>query len=214
MLGHDPIIKPKLRGRMHLVAAGASIIGLIYLVQVAPNTRALVAAWVYGIGAVLLYLTSSTYHVFARSPRSRWILQRADHSMIYILIAASFTPTCVLVLGGTWRWVLLAVVWAGALGGVLLKLLAMDRYPKIGNGLYIVLGWSGMFALPALVQRPTLLALVFAAGVLYTTGAILFALRKPTLSPRWFGYHEVWHTFVTAAGALLFIANLALVRAG
>jgi hemolysin III len=214
MLGHDPIIKPKLRGRMHLVAAGASIVGLIYLVQVAPNTRALVAAWIYGIGAVLLYLTSSTYHCFARSPRSRFIMQRADHSMIYILIAASFTPTCVLVLGGTWRWFLLAVVWAGALVGVLLKLLAMDRYPKIGNGLYIVLGWSGMFALPALVQRPTLLALVFAAGVLYTTGAILFAMRKPTLSPRWFGYHEVWHTFVTAAGALLFIANLALVRAG
>ena len=214
MLGHDPIIKPKLRGRMHLVAAGASIIGLIYLVQVAPNTKALVAAWIYGMGAVLLYLTSSTYHVFARSPRSRWIMQRADHSMIYILIAASFTPTCVLVLGGTWRWVLLAVVWAGAIGGVLLKLLAMDRYPKIGNSLYIVLGWSGMFALPALVQRPTLLGLVFAAGVLYTAGAILFAMKKPTLSPRWFGYHEVWHTFVTAAGALLFIANLGLVRAG
>ena len=214
MMGHEPIIKPRLRGRMHLAAAGASVIGLIYLVQVAPSTRALVSAWIYGIGAVLLYLTSSTYHVFARTPRSRWILQRADHSMIYVLIAASFTPTCVLALGGTWRWGLLAVVWLGALAGVALKLLALDRFPKISNGLYIALGWSGMFALPALVRHPRLLALIIAAGVLYTSGAILFALKRPTLSPRWFGYHEVWHTFVTAAGALLFFANLGLVRGG
>lgn len=213
-MSYEPIVKPRLRGRMHLAAAGASIVGLIYLVQVAPNTRALVSAWIYGIGAVLLYLTSSTYHVFARTPRSRWILQRADHSMIYVLIAASFTPTCVLALEGPWRWGLLAVVWLGALVGVVLKLLALDRFPKISNGLYIALGWSGMFALPALIRQPRLLALIIAAGVLYTFGAILFALKRPTLSPRWFGYHEVWHTFVTAAGALLFIANLALVRGG
>lgn len=196
------------------MAAVASIGGLVWLVRSAGSDRALVAAWIYGLGGVLLYATSSTYHVFARSARARWLMQRADHSMIYVLIAASFTPVCLLVLDAPWRWMLMASVWVGAVAGVALKVLALDRFPKVSNALYIVLGWSAMAALPALVQRPRLLALILAAGVLYTGGAILFALKRPRLSPEWFGYHEVWHTLGVAAGALLFVANLDLIRAG
>ena len=206
--------RPRLRGRLHLLACLASIPALIHLVAVAPTTRATVAAWIYGLAAILLYLTSATYHVFVRSPRARRIMQRADHSMIYVLIAGTCTPIFILALGGSWRWVGLGAMWAGAIVGVVLKVAVFDRLVRTSFALYIVLGWAGLAALPGLVQRPGSLILVLAAGVLYTAGAVLFALGKPVLSPPWFGYHEVWHTFGVAAGALLFIANLGLVRAG
>ena len=205
---------PKLRGRLHQVALLVSIVGLVWLVRSAPTPRALAAAWVYGVASILLYLTSSSYHVFARSPRARRIMQRADHSMIFVLIAGSFTPTALLVLDDPWRWWSMVVMWGGAAAGITFKWLALERYRKIGGALYIVLGWAGLMAFPALAHRPGTLALFAAGGALYTVGAIFFALNRPVLSPAWFGYHEVWHSFTAAAGALLFAANLGLVRAG
>lgn len=206
--------RPVLRGRLHQVAAAASIGGLVWLVRSAPNGRAAAAAWIYGLASVLLYTTSSSYHVLARSPRARRIMQRADHSMIYVLIAGTFTPVAILALPGPWRWPALAVMWIGAVAGAVIKIVALERLSKLGAALYIVLGWAGLIALPTLWHRPGTLALIVTGGVLYTLGAILFALNRPVLSPRWFGYHEVWHSFGVAAGALLFIANLGLVRAG
>ena len=205
---------PKLRGRLHQVALLASIAGLVWLVRSAPSARALAAAWVYGVASILLYLTSSSYHVFARSPRARRIMQRADHSMIFVLIAGSFTPTALLVLADPWRWRSMVVMWGGAALGIVFKWVALERYRRLGAALYIILGWAALMAFPALAARPGTLALFAAGGVLYTVGAIFFALNRPVLSPNWFGYHEVWHSFTAAAGALLFAANLGLVRAG
>jgi len=206
--------KPYLRGRLHQVAMVVSLVGLVFLVQAAETPRALAAAWIYGVASVLLYLTSSSYHVFARSPQARRIMQRADHSMIFVLIAASFTPSAVILMPDPWRWWSLGFMWAGVVLGVTLKVVALERFSKLGGALYIVLGWAGLMAFPFLWRRPGTLVLFAAGGVLYTIGAILFALNKPRLSPRWFGYHEVWHSFGVAAGALLFIANFGLVRAG
>ena len=206
--------RPHLRGRLHQLAFLASLVGLIWLVRAAPTGRAAIAGWIYGTTAALLYFTSSSYHVFARSPQARRIMQRADHSMIFILIAGTFTPICILALTGPWRWALLVAVWAGALAGVLLALTALDRFRKLVFALYLVLGWGALVCAPALFRRPGLFVLVCLAGLLYTVGAVLFALNWPRLSPRWFGYHEVWHTFVVAAGVLLFMANLSLVSAG
>ncbi len=209
-----PPVRPLLRGRLHQLAAVASVAGLVWLVRSAHTPRAQVAAWIYGFSSIALYLTSSSYHVFARSPRARLIMQRADHSMIYVLIAGSFTPVAVIAMPDGWRWPALALMWGGAVAGITLKIWALDRFPKLGAGLYIVLGWAGMIALPTLWHRPGTLALVITGGVLYTVGAILFALNRPVLNPRWFGYHEVWHSFGVAAGAFLFAANLGLVRGG
>ncbi len=207
-------VRPILRGRLHQMAFLASIVGLVALVESASTPRARAVAWIYGLASALLYLTSSSYHVFAKSPRARRIMQRADHSMIFVLIAGSYTPIAVLGVAGPWRWPSLAVMWAGAAVGVTLKIAAMDRFPKIASSLYIVLGWAGVMILPALWHRPGTLVLIAIGGLLYTGGALLFALGRPRLSPRWFGYHEVWHTFGVAAGVLLFVANLGLVRAG
>ncbi len=208
------ITRPFLRGRLHQIALLVSVAGLVWLVRSATTPRAVVAAWIYGVASVLLYLTSSSYHVFARSPRACRVMQRADHSMIFVLISASFTPTALLMLPDPWRWWSLAAMWGGAGLGVGLKVLALERFRKLGAALYIVLGWAAVMAFPVLTRRPGTLVLFAAGGLLYTVGAILFALNRPRLSPRWFGYHEVWHTLGIAAGGLLYAANLGLVRAG
>ncbi|MGN6693096.1 MAG: PAQR family membrane homeostasis protein TrhA [Aquihabitans sp.] len=209
-----PFTRPIFRGRLHQLALVASVFGLIWLVESAPTTRARTVAWVYGLASVLLYLTSSSYHVFAKSPKARRIMQRADHSMIFILIAGTFTPLAVLGVHGSLKWVALVGVWLGAIGGVAFKIFWLDRFPKLGGAMYIVVGWAGIVILPAMWHRPGTLVLVAIGGVLYTLGAILFALHRPVLSERWFGYHEVWHAFGVAAGVVLFVANLGLVRAG
>lgn len=206
--------RPYLRGRLHQLAAAASVVGLVFLVRSASTPRALAAAWIFGLASVLLYTTSSSYHVLAKSPTARRIMQRADHAMIFVLIAGSFTPSALLLMSDPWRWISMLVVWLGAACGVTLKLVALERFSKLGGALYIGLGWAGLMAFPALTRRPVALALFAIGGILYTVGAILFALHRPRLSPRWFGYHEVWHTFGVAAGGLLFAANLGLVRAG
>ena len=206
--------RPRLRGRLHLLAAVVSIGGLVWLVRAAESTESTVAAWVYGVSALLLYTTSGTYHCFARSPRARRIMQRADHSMIYLLIAGSATPAALLLMEGWSQAAMLGLLWAGAATGVVIKLVAFDRLKKLGGALYIVLGWAGLLVLPALLAHPGALALMVAAGVLYTVGAALFAAGKPRLSPTWFGYHEVWHVMGVAAGILLFVMNLGLISAG
>jgi len=208
------IVRPRLRGRLHLCAGVASVAGLVWLVRSASTPRALVAAWVYGIAATLLYLTSATYHVFARSPEARRILQRLDHSMIFVLIAGTFTPVSLLLLDGGWRWISLAAMWAGAVTGIVIKVVAFERLRRLGNALYIVLGWAGLLALPALIHRPGLLVMIAIAGLLYTGGAILFAMKWPRWTSEWFGYHEVWHSLGVGAGAVLFVVNLGLIRGG
>jgi hemolysin III len=209
-----PPMRPLLRGRLHQLAFLASIVGLVWLVESATTPRARIVAWVYGLASILLYLTSSSYHVFARSPRARRIMQRADHSMIFVLIAGTFTPLAVLGVEASWKWAALAAVWMGAVGGVVLKIVWLDRFPRLGGAMYIVVGWAGIAIFPALWSRPATLVLVVVGGLLYTAGATLFALHRPVLSPRVFGYHEVWHAFGIAAGAVLYAANLGLVRAG
>ena len=207
------MLRPRLRGRVHQAAAFASIGGLVWLILDAHSGTALVAAWVYGLAMIALYVTSSSYHLYARSPRARRVMQRVDHSMIYVLIAGSCTPVCLLALHGSFRWVVLGIVWIGALTGVLMAALALDRFPKLGWALYLVLGWAAVLAVPALADRPELLAFAVAGGLLYTVGAILFALHRPRPVAVWFGYHEFWHAFGVAAGAAVFAMNLGLIAA-
>lgn len=204
--------RPRLRGRLHLASAIVSVAGLVLLVSVAGTTQARVAAWVYGMSGILLYGTSASYHVFAKSSSARRLLRRADHSMIFVLIAGSFTPICMLAMEGSWRWFLLGAVWTGAAIGASITVFALDRLSKVSFAMYLILGWAGLGAIPALIDRPGELAMLVTAGVLYTVGAILFGLHWPQLWPRWFGYHEVWHLLGVTAGILLFIVNLRLIR--
>ncbi len=206
--------RPRLRGRLHLVAAFAAVVGLVVLVASARSTQACIGAWIYGTTSVGLYAVSATYHVLARSPRLRSIMQRADHAMIYLLIAGTFTPIVLVTLHGSAKVAALTIMWLGATVGIVAKMAFFGRFDRFGGALYIVLGWAGLMALPALWPRPGTLALIAAGGILYTVGAALFATKRPRWQSNWFGYHEVWHTIGISAGVLIFIANLHLVRAG
>lgn len=210
----EAVVRPRLRGRLHQLAFLASIAGLVWLLHSASTSRAAVVAWVYGLSSATAYLASSLYHSVAEPCRAKRILRRCDHCTIFLLIAGTFTPICVLTVHGSWRWVLLVTMWTGAVGGVVFKLAALERYRKLGGGLYLVLGWMGVLVFPALLHRPAVLGLVIAGGLLYTVGAALFFMKRPRLSPTWFGYHEMWHAFGVLAGVLLFVANLHLVHLG
>lgn len=206
-----PTERPRLRGRLHAVAAALSVGALVWLVRSAATVEATISAWIYGMAGVLCYLTSSVYHIVPRSERARAIMRRADHSMIYVLIAGTFTPVCVLAMSGWWRWFIIATVWLGAILGIALSVAPRPRLPKFRVALYLILGWAGLTAVPALSDHPLRVAFVVVAGLLYTVGAILFGTKRPTLRPNWFGYHEFWHSMGIAAGALLFVVNLSLI---
>ncbi|HUR76949.1 MAG TPA: hemolysin III family protein [Acidimicrobiales bacterium] len=203
--------RPRLRGVLHAVSAVLSVGALVWLVRSAHSTQASVAAWVYGIAAILCYLTSSSYHIGARTERARALMQRADRSMIYVMIAGTLTPIGLLAMHGWWRFVIVGLAWLGALFGVVLLLPRRVLLPRFGVALYIILGVFGVAAMPSLARTPWRLGLVLAAALLYLVGAVLFQRRQPTLRPGWFGYHEFWHVMGVAAGALLFVVNLGLI---
>jgi hemolysin III len=194
---------PRLRGRIHQVAFFLALPTGAALVALARGGVARVAAAVYALGLVAVFGASAAYHRGAWSPAARRRMKRLDHSMIYVLIAASYTPVALLVLRGRLAVAVLATAWAGAGVGIALKLVRIDGFRVTTAALYMGLGWLALVALPQLVREmpPPALALTVAGGLLYTIGAAVFALRWPDPSPTVFGYHEVWHAFMVAAAA-------------
>jgi len=195
--------KPRFRGRIHQVAFFVSLPAGVVLILLANGPAATAVASVYAVSLAAVFGSSAVYHRGHWTERARRWLKRLDHSMIYVLIAASYTPVAALVLGGTWEAVLLSLIWAGAVVGVTMKMVRPDGLSVLSGTLYIVLGWLAILALPQLVREMTTaeLVLLLAGGLLYTAGAIVFATRRPDPSPSIFGYHEVWHSFMVAAAA-------------
>ncbi|MFM8304561.1 MAG: hemolysin III family protein [Actinomycetota bacterium] len=171
-----------------------------------------VAVAVYVASLAGLFAASASYHRFAHTVRSVTWLRRLDHSMIFVLIAGTYTPICLLALRGAWGWGLLVAVWAGAVVGIVLKVAGLERFRRFSAPLYLVLGWIAVCVAPQLLSRPDLLALALVGGLLYTAGAVLFALRRPGPVATWFGYHEWWHGVTVAAGACFFAMNAWLIR--
>jgi hemolysin III len=202
------LVKPLLRGRLHLGALVATLPAVLALVVAADSRRAQVAAAVYGVSLASVFLVSSAYHRLARSPRSQLLLRRADHATIYLLIAGSYTPIGVVAIGGPAGWALVAAAWAVAAVGVLLKVAWFHRASVVGAALYVGMGWMVVVAAPTLVRHVSRVELVLlvAGGLLYTGGALVLARRRPNPWPRVFGYHEVWHSFVILAAACHYAA--------
>jgi hemolysin III len=202
------LVRPLLRGRLHLGAFVASVPAVLVLVGAAESGRAMAAAAVYGVTLVAVFLVSSAYHRLARSPRAQVVLRRADHATIYLLIAGSYTPIAVVAIGGPIGWALVATAWTVAALGVLLKVVWFHRSGVAGAALYVGMGWMIVVAAPTLVRHVSTveLVLLLAGGVLYTVGALVLARRWPDPRPRVFGYHEVWHSFVIIAAACQYAA--------
>lgn len=200
------LAKPRLRGVSHQYAFFVAALLGAGLVLLAEGARARVGASVYGAGICGLFGVSALYHRRSWSPAAARWMRRADHSMIFCFIAASYTPFALVVLDGLLATVLLVVVWTGAIAGIVLKFLWLDAPDWLGALLYVVLGWTAIAAAPALYGAlgPVRMALLGLGGVLYTAGAVVYARQRPDPSPTVFGYHELFHVLVIAAAAAHF----------
>jgi hemolysin III len=198
--------KPLLRGVSHEIAAFVALAAWIGLTLAAPSPRARVAAGVYGATLLALFTISALYHRPTWAPRARLFWRRLDHSAIFLLIAGTYTPFCLL-LGGRSGAMLLAVVWLGAAAGVAQAVVWPSAPKPLVALLCVLLGWVVIPVLPALRLQlaPVFIGLLAAGGVTYSLGAAVYALRRPDPFPRIFGYHEVFHALVVAAAVLHFV---------
>lgn len=199
---------PLLRGWLHLVCFFISLPAGVLLVLSARSGRPQAGAIVYAIGLAALFGVSGAYHRRRWSRVWRARLRRLDHSTIFVMIAGTYTPICLVVLGGLAGTLMLVSVWAAAITGVVLAAVGIAERRFVGAICYIGLGWAAVAAAPMLVDRLTALqlSLVVVGGVLYTIGVIVLGSHRPNPFPRVFGYHEVWHVMVVAAAVCHFIA--------
>ncbi|HLL86548.1 MAG TPA: hemolysin III family protein [Thermoleophilaceae bacterium] len=200
--------RPRLRGVLHQWAFFVSVVLGALLVVLAPAGEARTATLIYAAAVCGLFGVSALYHRVTWRPAVRRWMRRLDHSMIFILIAATYTPFGMLVLEGTLAVVVLAIVWGGALAGVLLKLVWIDAPKWLVATAYVALGWVAAIAMPELGSRLGLgaLALLIGGGTAYTAGAVIYARQRPDPAPTVFGYHEIFHLLVIVAAAAHFAA--------
>jgi hemolysin III len=200
------LVKPRMRGVLHQYAFFVSVVLGAVLVIVAGDGRARVAAAIYAFAVSGLLGTSALYHRVTWSKRARAWMRRLDHSMIFVLIAGTYTPFALLVLHGTLAHAILIVVWAGALGGIVLNLVWITAPRWLIAAVYLALGWVAVAAMPALADKlgPVGVSLLMGGGLLYTAGAVIYATKRPDPAPTVFGYHEIFHALVVAAAAAHF----------
>lgn len=207
---HD--IKPRFRGLIHLVSffVSLTLAPLLLAIASAP-VRAAVA--VYSISLSALFGTSALYHRIDWTPQVRAWLRKLDHSMIFFLIAGTFTPLAIALSNISWMSSLLYVVWGGALLGMVAQLVPVSIPKPIVVIPYLALGWIGITILPAtwMEEGPVAPVLLIVGGLLYSVGAAVYARRSPNPKPGVFGYHEVFHAFVSGAAVLHYLAIAILV---
>ena len=204
-LPRAPIPKPRLRGVSHQWAFFVSLITGAALVIAAPAGKATIAAAVYSVSVAALFGTSALYHriTWASQAARRW-MRRLDHSMIFLLIAGTYTPFALLVLDGGLATAILIAVWGGAAAGIVLNLIWIDAPKWLTAVVYVALGWVAVAAFPAMFDElgVTATLLVALGGIFYTLGAVVYATQRPDPAPAVFGYHEIFHALVIAAAAV------------
>jgi hemolysin III len=207
------LLKPRLRGVSHEWAFYLAIPLGIVLGLSATGTRAQVAGAIFAGSVVVMFGASALYHRFTWPLPTRLWLRRLDHAGIFGLIAGTYTPFGLLVLHGSWRIVVLAIVWAGAAFAILTKLAWVSAPKWLSAAAGITLGWVGIVVFPQILQRagPATGTLVLAGGVCYTLGAVIYARRRPDPIPLIFGYHELFHALVIAAVTLQYTAVVLLI---
>ena len=201
-------VKPKLRGWLHAGTFPVALVAGTVLVVLADGTRETVANAVYAASAVLLFGISALYHRGNWTPRTEKLLKRLDHSNIFLIIAGTYTPFSVILLqdhGGT---ALLWIVWSAAVGGIAFRVLWVGAPRWLYTPVYLGLGWVAVFYLGDLLESggAAVVVLLAVGGLLYSVGGIVYALKRPNPSPRWFGFHEVFHALTLGAFAVHYIA--------
>ncbi|MCX6462531.1 MAG: hemolysin III family protein [Pseudonocardiales bacterium] len=200
-----PLVKPRMRGWLHLWSFAVSIAACATLIAVSASlvgAGAALATTVYSVTILGLFGTSALYHRRTwRDPRSRAIMKRLDHSMIFLFIAGTYTPVAALTMEPATARFVLTVVWVGALAGVVLKMSWPHAPAWVGVPIYLALGYVAVFVLPDLLRGGGVAALVLllVGGLLYTIGALIYAFRWPNPWPRTFGFHEFFHAATVLA---------------
>lgn len=196
--------RPRWRGRIHAVAVAVTLPAGIILTLSTPSGVERVAVFVYVASLLALFSTSASYHLFTRTQRAQRTMRQLDHAMVYVLIAGTYTPVCLLALPRNIGIPFLITTWVAAGVGIVLKI--TWRAPKTSGAMYLIIGWAAVVILPWSYHMAgfTSLLLFALGGIVYTVGAILFYLQRPQLKPLVFGFHEVWHVFTVVAVILQF----------
>jgi hemolysin III len=209
------VVKPHLRGWIHAGMAPIAAVAGIVLVVLAPTTTARWSTAVFAFATTLLFTASAVYHRGRWSPRTTAALRRLDHSNILLVIAGTYTPLAALLLPPTTALWLLVIVWSGALAGILARVFWLGAPRWFYVPLYMVLGWISVAYLPAFWQAGghAIVILVATGGLAYSVGAVVYALKRPNPSPRWFGFHEVFHV-LTVVGYVCHYIAVSIASAG
>lgn len=194
-------VKDPVSGFSHLLGAVLSAIGLVFLVHYAVTDGTvwhIVAFSIFGASLILLYTASSVYHLLVVSEKSSLILRKIDHMMIYVLIAGTYTPVCLIPLRGGWGWSILISIWGIAMAGIVLKLLWFNAPRWLYTLFYLIMGWLIVIAFVPLLRTmpPAAILWLVAGGLLYTVGGVIYGTKWPRLKSKVFGFHEVFHLFV------------------
>jgi hemolysin III len=204
----EPLSKPLLRGALHQMAFSVSLVVGTLLIIGADGAHRQVAASVFAGSVAVCFGASALYHRVTWTPGLRPWMRRVDHAGIYLLIAGTYTPVCLLVLDPAWRLVVLAIVYVGAGAAVVFKFAWVDAPKWLAAAIGIALGWGALAVLPQLVDRlnPAAVGLLGAGGLAYTAGAVVYARGRPSPAPAVFGYHELFHAFSIVAVACQYVA--------
>ena len=199
--------RPRYRGVLHAVGALLILPLGVILVFSAADGEARIAASAFAVAQFTVFATSATYHRVAKSPTVRRRMQIADHSMIFLLIAGTWVPVCLLAMPASRGRLFLAGVALAAITGIVLKLFGIDRFPKSANAMYGVMGWAGVLALPTIIENMDgpALAMLAIGGLVYSLGAMVLMFKHPDPRPSEFGYHEIWHTCTVLGAACHFV---------
>lgn len=201
-------------GLSHLAGAALSVAGLVVLLWLARGRPWHVSAFaIYGASLIALYLASAVYHLLPVGPKWVQRLLAVDQAAIFLLIAGTYTPLCLLTLRGPWGFSLLGVVWGLAFLGITLRFAWRSAPPWLCLILYLIMGWLCLVAIVPLVQllSPEAMGWLVAGGVVYSLGAVVFAIERPRLWPGKFGAHDLWHCMVLGGSACHFVVMLFLV---
>lgn len=202
-------LREPVNGLTHFFAAIVAAVGLIVLIVLGwKSVLKEISFSVYGISLILLFAASATYHMVKAKPKILENLRKLDHSAIYLLIAGTYTPFCVVMFQGFWQWGLLAIIWSLAIIGIVVKLFIIKAPRWLTAGVYIVMGWLCIAAIGEMLKvlPAGALAWLIVGGVIYTLGAIVYITKKLDFLPGKFGFHEVWHIFVILGALAHFIA--------
>lgn len=206
-------IKDPVSGFSHLAGAVLSVVALSVLVALAAmNGTAwhVVAFSVYGGAMILLYAASAAYHLIPLDEKGTRTLKKIDHVMIFMMIAGTYTPFCLIPLRGGWGWTIFGIIWGFAIIGIFFKIFYINAPRFLSTGIYLAMGWTSIVAIYPIVKNVPSGGVVWlaAGGLFYTVGAVVYAIKRPDPWPNVFGFHEIWHIFVLAGSFCHFMVML------